>query len=201
MAFLKTGLGAEPAAYVRGLQVWLRPPHMADYGPWAELRALSRDHLTPWEPQWTRDELTRSAYRRRLRHYQREHREDLGYALFIFRNGDDELLGGVTLSNVRRGVSQSASLGYWLGAPYVRCGYMTDAVGAVLGYGFSDLRLHRVEAACLPTNRASVGVLERNGFIGEGLARCYLKIEGAWQDHLLFARLIDDGPDRERSHA
>ena len=200
MAFLMTSLGSEPATLVRGNRVWLRSPQMADYASWAELRAMSREHLMPWEPQWTFDELTRSAYRRRLRHYQREQREDLGHAFFIFRSGDDALLGGVTLSNIRRGVSQSASLGYWLGAPFLRRGHMTDAVAAVLDFAFSEARLHRVEAACLPTNRGSVRVLEGNGFINEGLARRYLKINGIWQDHLLFARLNDDvatgGPSR-----
>lgn len=191
MAFLKSGL-TDPYPVLRGAGVWLRPPIAADYGPWAELRALSRGHLTPWEPQWARDELTRTAYRRRLRHYYRESREDLGYAFFLFRAGDDALLGGITLSNVRRGVSLAASIGYWLGEPYVRCGHMTAAVRAVLPYAFDDLRLHRVEAACLPSNAASIRVLEKSGFVREGLARRYLKIDGEWQDHLLFAKLSED---------
>ncbi len=123
MAFLKTGFGSEYNLSVRGHGVWLRAPAMADYVKWAELRALSRDHLRPWEPQWARDELTRSAFRRRLRHYAREAREDHGYAFVILRSADDTLVGGLTVSNVRRGVSQSASLGYWLGqGPYDRCG-------------------------------------------------------------------------------
>jgi ribosomal-protein-alanine N-acetyltransferase len=192
MAFLKTGLGMEFSAQVRGQGVWLRPPAMTDYPAWAELRALSREHLQPWEPQWARDELTRSAFRRRLRHYARESREDLGYAFFIFRAIDDELLGGITLSNVRRGVAQSASLGYWLGLPHIRRGYMTEAVRALLGFAYADLRLHRVEAACLPANAASIAVLQNNRFTHEGLARSYLKISGVWQDHVLFAKLHDD---------
>src|SRR5262245_29735421 len=150
MAFLRSGLGAEYAVLVRGRGVWLRPPLMSDYAAWAELRAMSRAHLTPWEPQWSSDELGRHAYRQRLRHYAREQREDLGYAFFVFRTGDDALLGGLTLSNVRRGVSQSATLGYWMGLPYVRRGYMSAAVAALLGYGYEELRLHRLEAACLP---------------------------------------------------
>lgn len=195
MAFLKSGLGSEPHPLLRGNGVWLRPPTASDYGAWAELRALSRAHLTPWEPQWSRDELSRGAFRRRLRHYFRESREDLGYAFFVFRAGDDCLLGGVTLSNVRRGVAQAVSLGYWLGAPFVRRGHMTAAVRAVLPYAFDELRLHRVEAACLPINAASISVLTKSGFTREGLARRYLKIDGEWQDHLLFAKLSeDDGP-------
>lgn len=195
MAFLKTGLGTDYATQIRGDGVWLRAPQMGDYGPWAELRAASRGHLTGWEPQWARDELTRSAYRRRMRHYAREQRDDTGYAFFIFRAGDDALLGGLTISNVRRGVSQSAALGYWLGLPYVQRGHMTRAVRAAVSYAFSDLRLHRVEAACLPVNDASMRVLDHNGFTREGLARRYLKINGVWQDHVLFAKLIDDPRD------
>ncbi|MGE0629658.1 MAG: GNAT family N-acetyltransferase [Hyphomicrobiaceae bacterium] len=192
MAFLKTGLGTELNPPIRGHGVWLRQPLAIDYVPWAELRAMSREHLRPWEPQWARDELTRSAYRRRLRHYAREAREGVGYAYFIFRADDERLLGGLTLSNVRRGVSQSASLGYWLGEPYVRRGYMSAAVEAIARFGFEDLDLHRIEAACLPVNEASIRVLERCGFRREGLARRYLKINGEWQDHLLYARLDED---------
>jgi ribosomal-protein-alanine N-acetyltransferase len=191
MAFLKS-VGSDTYPILRGSGVWLRPPIASDYSAWAQLRAMSRAHLTPWEPQWSRDELTRSAFRRRLRHYAREGREDLGYAFFVFRAGDDVLLGGITLSNVRRGVAQAVSLGYWLGEPFVRRGHMTNAVRAILPYAFEELRLHRVEAACLPTNVASIRVLENNAFTREGLARRYLKIDGAWQDHLLYAKLSDD---------
>jgi len=170
---------------------------MHDYVAWAEVRQRSRDHLVPWEPAWARDELTRPAFRRRVRHYQRELREDLGYAFFIFDDRDDALIGGLTLSNVRRGVTQAAALGYWLGAPYVRRGYMTESVSAVATFAFDKLRLHRLEAACLPHNAASIGVLERSGFLREGRARRYLKINGVWQDHLLFARLSDDYVPKE----
>jgi ribosomal-protein-alanine N-acetyltransferase len=192
VAFLKSSIGNDYNPLIRARGLWLRPPQMSDYAEWAQLRASSRDHLTPWEPQWARDELSRSAYRRRLRHYQREQREDQGYAFFLFRAGDDTMLGGLTLSNVRRGVSQSASLGYWLGVNHVRQGYMTEAVRILLPVAFEELRLHRIEAACLPVNIASIRVLQRNSFQHEGLARHYLKINGIWQDHVLFARIDDD---------
>lgn len=192
MAFLRSTIGPDVGHIVHGRGVWLRPPNMNDYAPWAELRALSRDHLTPWEPAWPRDELTRTAFRRRVRHYQREAREDLGYAFLLFADGSDTLLGGVTLSNVRRGITQSATLGYWLGRPHLRHGYMSEAVAAIVPYTFDDLRLHRIEAAAMPSNVASIRVLERNGFRREGLARRYLKINGAWQDHILHALLAED---------
>ena len=191
MAFSRSIL-PDVDAEVRGRQVYLRQPAMGDYSAWAELRALSRQHLTVWEPLWTRDELSRSAFRRRLRQYQREMREDQGYAFLVFREGDATLVGGLTISNVRRGVAQSASVGYWMGLPHVRRGYMTDALQAVVPFAFGTLGLHRLEAACLPHNAPSARVLEKAGFRREGTARRYLKINDIWQDHDLYALLHDD---------
>lgn len=196
MAFLRAGTPSEWTV-LQGRGVWLRPPQANDYVAWAELRTLSRAHLTPWEPAWPRDDLTKGAYRRRLKHYQREAREDLGYAFLLFQADTDQLMGGVTLSNVRRGVTQSAMLGYWIGLPFAGRGYMSAAVRTVLPHAFETLRLHRIEAAVQPSNAASLGVLRRLGFSEEGLARRYLKINGAWQDHLMFAMLAEDWMTRE----
>ncbi|HEY5826768.1 MAG: GNAT family N-acetyltransferase [Hyphomicrobiaceae bacterium] len=192
MAFLRSSSGIDPDAEVHGRELFLRHPAMGDYAAWAELRALSRHHLTVWEPQWARDELSRSAFRRRLRQYQRELREDQGYAFLIFRSVDATLLGGLSISNVRRGVAQAASVGYWIGVPHIRRGHMSNAVKACLPFAFNTLGLHRLEAACLPHNIPSQRVLEKVGFKREGMARRYLKINGVWQDHDLFALLQDD---------
>ena len=192
MAFLRSSSSSDNEPDLAGAGLRLRPPAMSDYVAWAELRAKSREHLQPFEPQWARDELTRSAFRRRLKHYQREAREDQGHALLIFASADAGLLGGLTLSNIRRGVSQMASLGYWIGAPHAGHGLMTEAVRAVLPFAFETLRLHRLEAACVGGNAASIRVLEKAGFRREGVARRYLKINGIWQDHILFALLEDD---------
>jgi len=191
MAFLRSAPGPECYA-VRGAKTALRPLEVADYAAWSALRGQSREHLTPFEPQWLADELERGAYRRRLRHYMREQREDLGYAFGIFSLADHAMVGGVSLSNVRRGVTQAGSLGYWLGGRYVRQGYMSDAVAAMIAFAFVELKLHRVEAATLPDNAASIRVLERNGFTREGYARRYLKINGQWCDHVLFGLVAED---------
>jgi len=191
MAFLRTTLG-ERDAEIRGSLVYMRHPAMHDYAAWAELRAMSRQHLTPWEPKWARDELTRSCFRRRLRQFQREQRDDHGYAYLVFMEAGGRLVGGVNISNVRRGVAQAASLGYWMGLPHTGRGLMTDAVRAAIRFAFGPLDLNRLEAACLPENVASARVLDKTGFQKEGRARRYLKINGEWKDHDLFALLHDD---------
>lgn len=182
-------------------RVVLRPPRLKDWGEWARLREASRGFLVPWEPTWPHDALSRAAYRRRLRQYAEEARQGTGYSFLVWRRADGALLGGVTLTNVRRGVAQSASLGYWIGAPYARQGYMSEALTAVLDFAFRRLGLHRVEAACLPSNAASRGLLAKIGFREEGYAREYLRINGMWQDHVLFAVLRHDprGPAAARS--
>lgn len=201
MAFLRSGFLHEAEPYLRSRLLVMRPPAMADYAAWARLRAQSRHHLTRWEPAWSNDELSRAAFRRRIRVHQRDLRDDHGYAFFIFRAIDEELVGGLTMSNVRRGVTQSAARGYWTGEMYAGQGYMSEAVRMAADFAFDSLRLHRLEAACLPSNAASMRVLDKNGFIREGLARRYLKIAGEWQDHFLYALLSDDPrPGRVRGH-
>ena len=192
MAFFRTVGFTETLPTVEGDGVSLRPPQMADFEEWTTLRATSRDFLTPWEPTWPADDLTRAAFRRRLKRYAEDWRTDQSYAFLVFRKDDNALVGGLTLASIRRGVAQAGSLGYWMGAPFVRRGHMTAAVKSVLPFAFSSLRLHRMEAACIPTNTASIRLLQRCGFAREGYARQYLCINGIWQDHLLFARLKGD---------
>jgi ribosomal-protein-alanine N-acetyltransferase len=191
MAFFRTINFADPSPSVIGEGVVLRTPQATDHAEWADLRERSRHFLAPWEPIWPADDLSRSAFRRRIRRYSEDLRTDQSYAFLIFRNTDGRMVGGLTLANVRRGVAQAGSLGYWMGHPYARQGYMTAAVRAVIPFAFNTLRLHRMEAACIPTNSASIRLLENTGFVREGYAREYLCINGIWQDHLLYGRLRD----------
>jgi [ribosomal protein S5]-alanine N-acetyltransferase len=181
---------AEPFRLI-GDRVFLRPPDRADYEQWASLRAASRNFLTPWEPTWPADALSRGHFRARLARYSDDWRTDQAYNFFIFKS-DETLAGGIGLSNVRRGVAETASLGYWIGEPFARQRFMTAALPLILDFAFRRLRLHRVEAACLPTNVPSRAALLRAGFKEEGYARAYLLIDGKWQDHLLFAILRED---------
>jgi ribosomal-protein-alanine N-acetyltransferase len=185
----KGGNGLPQDERIDGRRVYVRPPSEHDWAEWVELREVSRDFLIPWEPTWPADCLTRTAFRRRLRHYADEWHSGAGYAFFIFSREGDRLQGGITLSNVRRGVAQTGTLGYWVGKPYARQGVMSDAIRCMLRFCFESLRLHRVDAACLPRNAASRGVLAKAGFREEGFAPKYLRINGEWEDHVLFAIL------------
>lgn len=192
MAFLRSVNPIETGPVIHAGHSYLRVPQMSDFNEWSTLRSVSREFLCPWEPTWPSDDLTRSAFRRRVKRYTRDIREDHAYPFFIFNSSDDTLVGGLTFSNIRRGVSQACSLGYWIGAPHARQGHMSRAVKATIPFVFDALKLHRLEAACLPSNRASISLLRKCGFTEEGYARRYLCINGIWQDHLLFALLSED---------
>jgi ribosomal-protein-alanine N-acetyltransferase len=175
-----------------GERVTLRAPMTGDYRQWAALRGQSRPFLEPWEPSWAPDELDYSSWRLRLGRYREDIAQGTGMPFFIFDAPGRRLYGGITLSNIRRGVAQTGNLGYWIGAQFAGNGFMQEAVRMVVNHAFDTLRLHRVEAACIPTNMRSVRVLEKAGFEREGMARSYLKINGAWQDHCLYAIVASD---------
>lgn len=175
-----------------GPRVLLRGPDSLDRSAWAALRTGSRAFLEPWEPLWPSDDLDKAAYRRRLSRWTSEIRDGVTLPYFVFARDGGALLGGVTLAQVRRGVAQAGTIGYWMGEPHAGRGYMTEAVGILAAHAFGPLGLHRLEAACLPDNRRSMRLLEKVGFAREGLARAYLCIAGAWRDHILWGLVAGD---------
>lgn len=192
------GLGPEKSAkrplVLTTERLHLRPPRNEDYRAWSGLREESRDFLQPWEPRWPRDHLSRSAFRRRVRWATTEAHAERAFALLLFRQDDGVLVGGITISNIRRAPSRSASLGYWVGEAYARQGLMRDAVERVADFSFKALGLVRLEAACLENNVASRALLKRCGFQEEGIVRGYLEVNGTVRDHCLYARLAQDRP-------
>jgi len=176
----------------------LRLPLHSDFRSWTALRKSSAEFLLPWEPIWSADHLTRRAFTNRVYWAQRSVKAGTGVPLFLERH-DGVLLGAITLDYIRRGPSQTGTLGYWVGEQYARQGYMREAIAAMVHYAFTDLDMSRVEAACLPENKASRGVLEKSGFKYEGVAQSYLQIAGRWRSHVLYANLRSDR--RGRSNA
>ncbi|GHC71565.1 GNAT family N-acetyltransferase [Limoniibacter endophyticus] len=184
-----------PPLSLTGGRLILRSPQKGDYEEWATLRAESRTFLEPWEPSWAANELDYITYRTRLRAITREAKKGHAVAFFIRKRSDLDLVGGITLSNIRYGVTQAGSIGYWVGARHAGQGYMVDAVELLVSHAFGKLGLHRLEAACIPSNRRSMRVLEKSGFQKEGLLRSYLRINGEWQDHFLYSRVAPTHPD------
>lgn len=170
----------------------LRPPAHGDFRDWTALREASRDFLVPWEPAWAADHLSRKAFTNRVYWAQRSVASGSAVPLFLFRREDATLLGAITLDNIARGPSQSATLGYWIGERFARQGYMTEAIGGVVHHAFTTMDLSRIQAACLQENKASRGLLETCGFKYEGVAQAYLQINGRWRNHVLYSNLRED---------
>jgi ribosomal-protein-alanine N-acetyltransferase len=104
----------------------------------------------------------------------------------------DRLIGRVALSNVVRGPWQNATLGYWIDKDSLGKGHATRAVRLVLRFAFEHAGLHRVQPAIIPRNTRSVRVAEKAGFRLEGRALRYLKINGTWEDHDVYALTSED---------
>ena len=170
----------------------LRLPTHVDYRAWAELRAESAAFLNPWEPVWSQDHLSRKAYTNRVYWAQRAVAQGTALPVLMIRRDDQALLGAITLDNIRRGPVQAGTLGYWIGARHARQGYMREAILTLVHHAFTALDLSRIEAACLPENQASRGVLEKTGFKYEGVAQSYLQIAGRWRNHVLYSNLRHD---------
>ncbi|NWG71682.1 MAG: GNAT family N-acetyltransferase [Parvularculaceae bacterium] len=187
MAFIDIAVSPPSGPIIQAGPVLLRPAQYEDYFAWKRLREKSRAHLTAWEQDWTENEMTPQAFRLRVRSYWREMKRGTAAAFLVVGAEGEALVGGITLSNIRYGASCSGMLGYWIGVDYLRRGYGQAAVEGLLDHAFGRLGLHRVEAACQPANEASKRLLLSAGFRQEGFAREYLRINGAWRDHLLFA--------------
>ena len=170
----------------------LRLPCYKDFAEWHRLRRASRAFLQPWEPTWRSDDLSEANFRVRVSRNRQEQASGLAVPFFLFRRDDMGLVGGITIGHIRRGAAQSCMIGYWMGEEHAGCGHMFAAVQLVIPYIFEELRLHRIEAACIPENHRSVRLLEKSGFEREGLLRKYLKINGEWRDHLMFSKVDED---------
>ena len=175
-----------------GGAVHLRHPKWADYNDWVELRRENKDFLTPWEPSWDDNHLTRPSYRARLSRFKKMVVGDTGYPFHVFRATDNQLIGACNISHIQRNVAQTAQLGHWIGQDYARQGFARASVRAATQFCFDELGLHRLEAAVRPENERSIKLLEAVGFKHEGTARGYLRIDGDWRDHIIFARLSSD---------
>jgi ribosomal-protein-alanine N-acetyltransferase len=184
--------GRKPKLTIETERLTLRLPEMVDHLKWVDLRKNSVEFLTPWEPVWAQDHFSKRSFSNRVYWAKKTYDSGRGAPLFLIRREDNALVGGITLDNIRKGPAQTGTLGYWIGHDYARHGYMTEAIKATVHFAFTTLDLSRIEAACLPTNTPSRGVLEKTGFKYEGVAQAYLQINGRWCNHVLYSNLRYD---------
>ncbi len=185
-------LGLKRRVRVETERMTLRLPEHGDWRQWSEVRETSAEFLVKWEPVWANDHLTRRAFTNRVYWAQRAEAQGTALPMLLIRRADQQLLGALTMDNIRRGPSQTGTFGYWIGEPFARQGYMREALLALTHHAFTRMDLSRLEAACLPENLASRGVLEKCGFKYEGVAQSYLQINGRWRNHVLYANLRGD---------
>ena len=185
-------LGLKRRVRVETERMTLRLPEHGDWRQWSEVRETSAEFLVKWEPVWANDHLTRRAFTNRVYWAQRAEAQGTALPMLLIRRADQQLLGALTMDNIRRGPSQTGTFGYWIGEPFARQGYMREALLALTHHAFPRMDLSRLEAACLPENLASRGVLEKCGFKYEGVAQSYLQINGRWRNHVLYANLRGD---------
>jgi len=171
--------------------IYISPLELKDAEDLLELRLYNRLAHEPFEPKRDEQFYTLESQQRIINQRLEDTLQDKAYMFGVYLL-DGQLIGQITLSNVSRGVAQYADLGYLMDHRMQGKGYMTAAVGLILGYAFRALGLHRVQAAILLHNEASRRVLEKSGFRPEGVARQYLKINGQWQDHQTYAILAED---------
>ncbi len=181
-----------------GRRIMLRPLVLSDFPAWSEVRLSSADWLLPWEPQrivgqpdTTRD---RDAFAVRCSARQRERQLGSGYGFGIFVDG--AFVGEINLNSVHRGPFQSAYVGYWIDRRAAGHGYMPESLIVLARFAFEELRLHRIQIAIIPRNRASRRVVEKLGLRSEGVAERYLEINGVWEDHVRYALTAEEWVER-----
>jgi len=174
---------------LEGERIFLRLPEMRDAAEWCLTIQKNKNFLKPWSPSSAIRHIHKKGFAARHALWRFDSRSGVAHVFFIFERDTQKLIGGITLGNIIRGAGQMATLGYWMDEDMTGKGYMTEAVGVVGRFAFETLGLHRLQAGCLLDNAASHRVLFKNGFETEGIAKGYIKIDGVWQDHLLFAKV------------
>ncbi|ETT41375.1 ribosomal-protein-alanine N-acetyltransferase [Paenibacillus sp. FSL R5-192] len=173
-----------------GISLRLLTPQ--DTQSYLDLIQITRVPYQSVEPVRDDEFYTLDAQTRRIEDRVKAAEDGTGYQFGIYTIKDSLLIGQVSINNVVLGVANYADMGYFIHPDYQGGGRMTAAVKLAVAYGFRALKLNRIQAAVLPSNKGSQRVLEKNGFQFEGTARKYLKINGKYQDHQIYAVLAED---------
>jgi [ribosomal protein S5]-alanine N-acetyltransferase len=181
-----------------GPRVYLRRPGRRDAVPFLAAANAS----APLHERWVQAPTTLEDYARYVARFGGRSTDDPAsithLGLLACNRADDALVGVFNISEVVRGVFQSAYLGYYALSPYQGQGFMAEGIVLALDVLFQTLRLHRVEVNVQPTNARSITLARKAGFEREGYSRRYVKIGGRWRDHERWALLVEDWRTKRR---
>ncbi len=178
----------------------LRPPRTGDVGELRRVLRHNQAHLHPWNPapRPGEDPTSITEVSNMVLRQRREWKIGRSFAFMVaLRTEPARLVGKIALNGVMRGAMHGAYLGYWMDVDHQNNGLCTEGIRAVLDFAFGPAQLHRIQAAIMPRNARSLRVIEKLGFRREGYAERYLQIAGKWEDHILFARTLEEHPTSE----
>ena len=183
-----------------GRRVVLRPLVAQDFAAWSEVRLRNGEWLTRWEPMrlphQPDPETSRELFAARCAARERERHAGTQYSFGIFVDG--AIAGEINLNNVIRGAMQSATIGYWIDRARAGNSYMSEAVVVLSEFAFDELSLHRLEVCIIPRNANSRRVMEKLQIREEGVAKRFLEINGAWEDHVRYGITVEEWNERRR---
>lgn len=170
----------------------LKTPNLDDMPAFLEYLSNNKDFFKVWTPARTENFFHISTQKERLRGRILEMLSESAFHFHIHEKANlKEVVGDMGISNIIRGPFQNCTIGYKIAAEKRKKGFMSEAVERLVRFIFEDLKLHRVEANIIPRNVASIKLIEKLGFEKEGLSKRFLKINGEWEDHFRYAKLVD----------
>lgn len=172
---------------LQGQNIYLRFLELEDAGDMFSLNLKNKDFFRQYVTTRHEGFYTLEGQAARILESIKEKEQDHKYSFGIFLNSSNKLVGNISLTEVLRGALQGCYIGYYLDESCNGKGYMTEAVKLVTKYAFEELKLHRIEAGVMPHNIRSIKVLEKAGYVKEGIARKNVMINGEWRDHQVLA--------------
>ncbi len=173
-------------------KVFLRLPNRSDYLSWKNLRKNNFSNLAQWEPGHPSKENSYRDFRIRVDWAQRGFNHKKVLSMLIFQKPSQNLIGSITLGNLKFAPFYSGDVGYWVGSKYCRQGYMSSALSSMICFAVKNWGITKISAATLPENKASINLLRKFEFVEEGIGKKYLKIKGIWRDHIIFSYLAPE---------
>lgn len=119
------------------------------------------------------------------------------FRFWLFEKGSKDVIGTVSISSIAFGSVKSCYLSYKIDTDMQGQGFATEAVKEVINFAFTVLELHRIESYVMPKNEKSIRIMEKTGFMPEGISKRCLEVNGTWEDHIRFSLLNEEEQTRE----